>query len=404
MTGDTVFRIDSTTTLNPSVARTGVISSSFADYIMNVTNLGQVAEFHGSGGFSRNNSTKYVTMSTPWVWSNFTPTAFIDRSQNKLIAAVYDPAAQDEWALINSVAEGEHAAVYFDQLGYPHYRTGVSNVTTAGRAVVRSVTTTNAVTTIDYIANISQIANDITVAWSEPDRVTDAQIFAPSAPVMIVARGTTTIRFKSPGQIFLNENINVNIGAGNTSADGTGTVIPLTQFVGNLVVDADGFGGVLTVENLSFSQVWLVDASGNNTLNVTASIIRSGSGGSSINYTNASSIRAHKSQPMSLGSSPWRQTEGASSTLAVRLLSELSEIIPVLKNVQIVGDPRLQIGDRIRITDLTALGVDDTYRISGLSQNVSSGGAYTCSLVARGSRNVAFWNQNKWNDGTVWGA
>lgn len=400
--GSATFVIDDSETVVAFAALVGnVTSSATSSYEMSITNLAQIAEIHFTGGDGAGESTQYVTASSPWVWENFTRTAYIDRSQNELVAAVYDYAQDDDWSILTSLAEAENAAVYFDQQGYPHFRTGAANVTAEGRAVVRSVTTTNALTDVDYVANITQIANDVTVQYSSPELHLNGVLYSPPSLVYIPAHSTLDVPFNAPGLIFTDETITVEITEGNTAVDGSGAVISAMMIITGYDISGAGFG-TINIENNAGQGVWLVDTSGNNTFTVYGSFVKNGSANASVNYTDDASIRAHNTQPLTISSSRWRQTESMAQTLAVRLLYELAEIRPVLKNVKIVGDPRLQIGDVIRIEDLTSLGIDDTYRIAGLAPSVSSGNAFTTGIIARQAREINYWDQSKWNDGGVW--
>ncbi|OFW55845.1 MAG: hypothetical protein A2Y75_05370 [Candidatus Solincola sediminis] len=401
-TGSASFRIDNTTTVVAFTPLSGTTTTQFADISMEITDLTQIAEIHYTGGFPIGDTTDQIVVSSPWVWENFSATAFIDRSQNRLVGVVYDQT-DDEWATLTAIAQAEFAAVYFDQLGYPHYNARVSNVTDVGQAVTRSLTATNSLINIDYVANITQIANDVTVAYTVPELRLNQVVWSPSSPVVVYGFSTITIPFAVPGQLFPLEPISYIFTTVNTAPDGSGTALSTFPLI--VSVGASNFAGTVTIENTSSTDVWLVDSTGAASFTLYASYIVSGSSSNPpAHYIDEKSVARHKTQLLSVSASPWRQSFDSCQTIAVWLLSDLGEIAPVLRNIVIVGDPRLQIGDRIRLTELTNLGVDDRYRITGISPSVDSSGAYTQTLIARATSDVAYWNVNRWNDGTVWGA
>jgi hypothetical protein len=61
-----------------------------------------------------------------------------------------------------------------------------------------------------------------------------------------------------------------------------------------------------------------------------------------------------------LPESPWRQLDSASSTVAASLLANLANPLPIIEDVPVVGDPRVQIGDTVRLRDRDRIEVVGT--------------------------------------------
>jgi hypothetical protein len=61
-----------------------------------------------------------------------------------------------------------------------------------------------------------------------------------------------------------------------------------------------------------------------------------------------------------LPESPWRQLDGPANAIAGSLLANLANPLPIIEDVPVVGDPRVQIGDTVRLRDRDRLEVVGT--------------------------------------------
>jgi hypothetical protein len=166
-------------------------------------------------------------------------------------------------------------------------------------------------------------------------------------------------------------------------------------------VNGDGTG-TITITNPNGFEVWLVDTSGSPTVEYTFSWYQSGPT-TTVSVEDADSIRRYRTQPLPVPTSIWRQRSDTAYQIADRLLSDLAVPRATLKNIQIVGDPRLEIGDLVRVVDADGLGVDDRFRITGITSSGSATGGFVQSITARGAASVAVWDESSWDDTTVWG-
>jgi hypothetical protein len=406
--GSATFRIDDTSTVVGFAAiTTATISAWNTVAYATLTDGVQLAEFQVCGGYPYVAGVlvfQVIKVTDPWAWQNFTPTAFIDRSNNVMDATVPLDDGIDHYGLVAQLAEAEFAAFYFDADGHPHYRTRYSDVTTTGQTVQRTLTTLNALKDIDYQSGLDQLANTVAVSYTPVKLVPFAQIWQPSSPIRIPALGTSSVSATLGGFINPNSPISITIGNVNSKPDGSGVVASGVSIAETFV----GVDATIQFDNFAnHFDVWAVDASGNSTAAWSAALVESDSTVQGTVITDDDSVRRHGTQTIINGvsDSKWRQRQDVADALARLLLNDLADPAPVLTNVRVVGDPRLEIGDLVRFLDRDGLGLDDNYRIVGISPAYSTDEGFTQTLVARRTGCfVATWDGSYWDDCTVWGA
>jgi hypothetical protein len=407
-TGSAIFKVDSTTTNVGFSAFTNGSLASFTDPngFATLTNTARMAELQIAGGYpfvSGISDGFVITASTPFMWDNFVPTAYIDKSENIMDSTLAIDPGVDCYSLLTELAEAEFAAVYFDSDGKPHYRTRYSDNTTTGQTVQRTLTTLNALKDVDYQSGIDQLANNIQVPFTPIIIDKNVQVWEPTSPLRIPANSTDyQVNITLPGirdQYFTDV---ITIGNGNTNPDGSGTVIT-TDLAINIV--SSGTEAVAHLSNGNPIDVWMVDISGNPTISWNATVVKSGPATLIDSVTNSDSIRAHGTQiPVNgISENKWRQRQSIAETLARLLLSDLAEPKPVLTNVKIVGDPRLEIGDLVRFVDHDGLGFDGNYRIVGITSSYTIDEGFTQTLSARHAGCAsAIWDASYWDDCSTW--
>ena len=94
------------------------------------------------------------------------------------------------------------------------------------------------------------------------------------------------------------------------------------------------------------------------------------------------SIDLRGEQLLDVAASPWRQNADDSYALALDLLSLLHRPVPVLEQVEIAGDPTIQLGDRVVLSDPHGTGLDDPAIVVAIDETVSDSG-YSQSLTVR---------------------
>jgi hypothetical protein len=407
-TGVATFRVDSTNTVvGFATFAVGTPFDSPPDALLTLADGAQVAEIQLAGSFNALfgvGTADVVTATDPFVWENFTPTAFIDRSENLMDGMPPVDPGSDVWQLVSQLAEAEFAAVYFDADGYPHYRTRYSDVTDTGITTQRTLTTLNALRDVDYASGLDQLANQIQANWTPIITTLQGVAWKPTSPLRVPANGSVTVHATLNGVILPTSSTSFVFTDANTKPDGSGSAgVGIITMSGSV----DGSSITVTFENASNFDVYMVDTSGQASTHVTASWMSVGTVSYGTTWQDDESIRRHGQQPLLNGipTSKWRQRQDASDDIALILLSDLAEPRPVLQNIRVVGDPRLQLGDVVRFVDPDGLGLDDTFRLVGISPQYVPRDGFTQQLVARSTGcGIAIWDQSYWDDCSVWGA
>lgn len=360
----------------------------------------QFAELHVNGSLG----TRGLPSGSPWVWTGFTPTAFIDKSENELDVTPPIDAGDDAWAVLQDIAGAELAAVYRDADGYPHFRTALSDMSAAGQTIARTVSALSALKDVDYVSGITQLRNSVTVPYTgvelhldEPLQISGTyRVPAGGDLVLSVTLGGPALgSFIGPGAP------SASISAANTAADGTGSSVPLFHLGVGIATTPGSSTATLSVSSDAPYDVWLVDGSGQNSLSAVASWFQFGTAVDVV-VEHAESIRRNRRRRYAFDASPWRQREEAAYAIAARICDDLAFARATLRTVKIVGDPRLEIGDLVRLVDRDGLGIDGLFRISGMSPAGAPSGGFTQDITARAAQTAATWDVNSWDDGTIW--
>lgn len=94
------------------------------------------------------------------------------------------------------------------------------------------------------------------------------------------------------------------------------------------------------------------------------------------------SVARYGSQSLEVGASPWVQDADYADTLTRRILSWTAWPMPMTGRVEILPDPRIQIGDAVQIVDREGVRIDGIYRVLGYTVS-GAGTAVTMSLDVR---------------------
>lgn len=189
--------------------------------------------------------------------------------------------------------------------------------------------------------------------------------------------GTTTAIIPRVASASWNDTVTngfVSVQAASPSTEITSGITVIATMIGDRLIR-------ITVRNYSAFPVRFATTSGSPALRVGGwgvvldppRIDRVRSAGSAELYGE----RAYK-----LDADPWRQYWPPLQEVAGGLLATLSSPLPVLVNIPVTGDPRLQPADVIRVTDDSGLGSFRAY-ITGVRHTLDAGGAYQTELTVR---------------------
>lgn len=406
-TGQVIFAIDGVETAVSIVALSNNTNSDgFIECLLTMTNGAQIAEIHVDMGIqsaSGETSTDIVTTATPW-FSDFVPNAFIDKSDSLMDGVLFVDATLDPWELLQDIATADFAAVYLDAFGQLHWRNGRSDASDEGQEVVRELTARESLMDIDYTSGAAQLANEVSVGYTPIEIISDGDYFVPTGAVRVPANGSTTITFELPGPLLQDGGFSGNLTAANTAADGSGVNLTLGSMItaGFSIITTLQYGTV-TFENFYPFEVWIVDTSGIPSYSITASWFQQGPNAEPVTATDSDSKRRYRPQPLAISSSIWRQRADTAEIVAEQLVSDLSTPRPTIRNVRIIGDPRLELGDLTRIRDEDGIGLDGNYRLSGISSRYNPGNGFTQSITAREGPETADWDEDSWDSDEIWG-
>jgi hypothetical protein len=313
----------------------------------------------------------------------FVPSAVFEQSFNNLTAT--PPVdTSDPWELLQQLAAAEQGTLGFDENGVLRFN---NRAHMTGGAAVATVTTDPAVGFANMLKRasteaIDAVRNYVTVP-AQPYTVDPpgTAIWVGTEVLGVLALSSLVVPVEFEGVVYALASVSY-LAAKN--ADGTG------GDVANLTITAVKVTPTtytLTVANPNAFDVFLVTNStvsatqGDPRLTVVGQLVRAADTYNSIRQDTGSQARYGR-QSLDVPGSVWMQSMAAADALSTALLGMLAAPSPTLDGVEIVADPRLQLGDRVRVVDQDGLALDHDFFAVGVSSQGSTGG-YTQSLVMR---------------------
>ncbi|MFB6535105.1 hypothetical protein ACFCY8_26480 [Streptomyces noursei] len=158
---------------------------------------------------------------------------------------------------------------------------------------------------------------------------------------------------------------------------------------GQVEVSTDRRDGklVLTMYNRSRTAVWLRGNSGGPSVSLVTPSIDSGQAPADCwsTFYNTPSQAAYGVQEYTHDPSGWIQDAGSADALAASLRDAGAFPTPLLSNVEILPDPRIELGDVVRVQDSTGAQLDTLAWVVGIRTSGDSGGAIKQILTLRGT-------------------
>jgi hypothetical protein len=381
--GSVTFRIDETSTtvaFTPTTANAG--SCGDADVALYVSEA-CVAEVQVTAG---------LAPTDVWQPTSYTSPAVVDRSPNKLDGIV-DQTAREGWLILQELAAAEQGAVWLDADGRPHYATRGRLLSDAAQVPQRVVDADSDILELAYDYDLDKVVNVVIANYSPTVFARQATAWTLNETVFIPHGSTVTVEATLTGGLATRQR--TLSGHANTTADGTGTDYTfqwgfINTFTTGPVVVSVTFptpsSAVLRLTNTLGVGVWLVDATGAASLILTADTISQGTGADPAVIADTASRAVYGDQPLPLPTSPWTQRRAWAAGIAMAAIGDLATPQPVLTDLTIPGDPRLEPFDRFtaRDPDNTELAIDLWY--VGGRHRIDAGG-YTHQIAARPARN-----------------
>lgn len=385
--GSAAFRMDGTTTVVGFTA-TPVVIRTFAPggTLCSLSSQCRIAEVH---------VTTSLTAANTWLPTAWTQAAAqLDRLQNRLLTGIYPGRADDTgvvktveaWALLQELVAAERGLVFIDYDGvccaWSRARLNTSDSLTA----VRTVTAKSDILELGYSDDRSMIRNVINVPYRTISASPNAPVYSLDVLVSLGPLETKVIngKFSDPlGSATLSVT-----GTVNTQANGSGAAAPVGLGTPTYVLATTALTSAstfaITLQNRTGGTFWFVDNLGVPNLVISGTPLKQAD---SITATvsDAASSTEFGPTPLDVDSNQWIQTSAYAYGTAYQLLALLRNEQYVVTDLSIIGDPRLEFLDRIRVQDPNGLVLDAELTIEGIDDDIQAPG-FDQSLVGRPAR------------------
>lgn len=397
-----IFRLDS----REETVSTAIVAAE-------IPSLTSIIAVHGWKPFSDLHLHGPIVAAEPWLSQTVQVKAYIDKSALQLVAC-FEDQPREAWELITEVAAAEQAVVYFDEAGIFRYRTRARLVDTAGQTVQRTLTAMASLVDLDVDDGIDQIRNVIQVSY-EPVDISDVFdfVYTDTTRRVVPANSFADFTVSLSDPVVQLQTIAFLFGVAQFEAVG-----PLDPYlVATLNLDfTDDLGAILAYSAVITTDVpvWTTKAANVRITNgAPASIYVTALGLKGVacrisnrvvaEARNQDSITAWGVQPLQIQASQWVQSSDVGLSLAGALLGDLKQPRRAIGRMTIVGDPRLQLGDRVAIDYPTRPEMDGEYWLTAIADSVDASGAYTQQVAVREATVVLRWGVGRWAENT-WGA
>lgn len=331
----------------------------------------------------------------------FTPSAYMDASALMLTAVPDVPPGDDAWAVLQEFASAEQGAWVPDALGRPRFKSRRTLLSAApARAVVGTTNLMSLTQEVSAAGKADLIRQPLTewaaqpigFAW-EADQTISLEPY--ETRTMIVRLDYVAVDVypwvpyaDRPGGVFPVDATRFRI---STTSDGVGSAL---AFDGSSVdIQSRSLGpSVIEVKLINRQAVKVYFVSPDSMVDVEAGTPYLKIGGRQLapltsGGTVVEARRGAASTVLELPMNRFLQTATAAQPKVDGLLSDLSRVRPVWRDVRIVADPRLQIGDKVTLTDLEVNGIaSEPAMITSLETDLSDEAwAQTVTLTAMGT-------------------
>lgn len=325
----------------------------------------------------------------------------LDASLNNL-TAIPAYSADDAWALIQQLADAEFAVAGLDETGIFFFRNRTNRQTDPVATIAFTTDLQISLTEASRVRAVSAQVHPLTVLNAAP-------VWQASANIYVAARGSTTViaTLTNPAVFIPTGNFSYGppsapvapytnntyraahrLDYGNPVSNLTITARQISsQAVQITITNPNGFAVALIDTTTGSPYLTLVGQSTSPAPTTTVGTLNS-DGSVTITSTYGTGVPA-----VTLADTVWRQDTDTVQQLTDDELSDLLRPRPIIDNLEIVGDPRLQLGDRIRLQDDGEYATNGSYRaaaalnddavIIGVSPKVSASDGFTQTLTVR---------------------
>jgi hypothetical protein len=366
-------------------------------------------------------------ISTP-AFSDFNVLPYLDLE----LGGNVDTSPKEVWDVVTDIAGATRSSVYFDEDGNFNFVPISDRASTTSQTVQKTVTSVDHITELDFSQTVDSIKNTIRVDYTPFQAVRGGVAFSTTDTFVLPGRSTTILRLTFPDAVSYIVSQVIGSGAApwvwdnayawppdsNGDFHGMGCArasLTDTSNIKNILgmpypVIVGGGGDYLdvSVQNPTAKAVYIFNdgqaidfadgtPTGSNKTRMQAlgspSIMLAGNKLSQLSMGSIEMVDQYsidKFDPQSFSfSNPYIQTREAANTLAGSLLSDLKDPVATAR-ITVIGDPRLELGDRIRIQDPDGNVFDGEFWIQGIEDTLDDGG-YTQQLTVRQAHSTLYW-------------
>ncbi|GAA2658122.1 MULTISPECIES: hypothetical protein [Actinosynnema] len=298
------------------------------------------------------------------------------------------PTQGSAWEIISAVAQAEQATCEFDPHGLLRYRPN-SRFRAPGQPAL-TVTSAREIAALRVSEAIDSVRNVIDVTYQSIEHDGDVEVFSDTGTRSIPAGQSLTLTFDygtseydcAPPRLFAATTPFTSSRVRfSPSASGT------TGLFGGIetTTDRDGNQLVITFRNATGGTVYMITTGGTNSLAIRAprAYQDSTTGTRTVRRTDTTSQQRYGAQTYQVTATPWIQRWDTAATLANHLLGMAARPLPVLGEVEILPDPRLTLGDLVRVVDQTGAALDTPAWVVGISTSGDNTGQVRQTLTLR---------------------
>jgi hypothetical protein len=385
---DVTFRLNSTTTGPVHVATASVTGTAALDSCGLAR--GKDSSFANITFIGLMEADQVTSESSIGTWNDaFVPTAEINTTtaiDNKLVAT--PDVSELGWTLLQAIAEGEFATVGFTPTGKLVYWPRTRWTTAPYTSSQRTFAPADSLKDLQTTEAIDQIYNRVVIRAQTPVVAASGEVWALSEHIKIPASGAKSFLLE-PGTVT---NVDTGFSYGwapggshylaGTADDGSGaetsnlsisvSVISAT-LVSLVVTNPNAFIVFLTADanatSLPSTEI------GNPSLWLHGQAVDFGEGQQRLEVFDGTSISNYGfEQLLEVADSDFRQSSTDLGALADGLLTDLKDPPAAIQDVPVVGDPRLELGDRVTITDPDGLAFTADFHCSKITLSLDDGG------------------------------
>ena len=375
-----------------------------------------IIDLNKAAGIAEVQVTEGGTASDSWLeYKGSLAAAVVEQSTNSLDAYIPSADVVGSWDLLKQIATAELGACYFDAMGTFRYRAGRAYSANDSQTDQITVTSNQKIIDLQLTDDTEQVANVVTCPFQPVvfHQVTsDAEPLWASDEVILLKKGEKRAIPITIDGGFMAASLAASWRVTSDAAGATqiGTTQHKVQIVspgvsvwgGNVAIWAtpqDNNNFTLNLVNHNSKDVYLADTSGDNYMYIFADWVEFGEEVTPAAVRDEDSIDDFGEQVLEIPSNTLRQNIVQATAVAHRTLADCAFPVPQITSLQIMGDPRLEYMDKIRIQDIYGTKMDKSFWIKGV-QSQWDGAGYSQTLNVVEARTILLWDQGVWgNDG-----